>query len=59
MNKESLVLWPMVFIIYDVLVPETMGPLMEALKGLEDSTCAITFDLWGLEAEDDAWRRQN
>jgi len=59
MDSEILQLWPIVFVIADVVVPESVSPLLSALRGLKDDDCKATTEVWAIDALEDAELRIN
>jgi hypothetical protein len=48
--NTTLLFWPLVMSIEDCYVPRSAPALLDALKGLDDESCAVMIKLWAIDA---------
>jgi hypothetical protein len=54
--EDLLAAWPLVLSVEDCYIPEIAAPLIAGLRGLDDESCAVTINLWAMEATGEVYR---
>jgi hypothetical protein len=49
--EDLLTFWPLILVIEDCYIPSSADALINGLSGLDDESCALTIELWAMDAE--------